>query len=134
MNKVKIKYIGKEVSIEHLETGNIINTSRPKEYGGAGTNFSSTDLLIAALGNCIITTIDSIVQREKGNLEDMSIYLDKELTLNPKELKSISMEINIPLQFEQKLEKKLEKAIESCPVYKCLSKGTIIKHNLNWQK
>lgn len=134
MDKVRVFYKDDKTIIKHMESDSTIFTSPPKEYGGPGDSFSSTDLLIAALGNCIITTIDNIIQREGGHKNHLSISLSKELTSSPKELRQIKMKLEIPLYYTEKLEKKLNVAINSCPVFKVLSKGTDIDTCFYWKE
>ena len=133
MDKVLVKYENDKSYIKHIESEKEIQTSTAVEYGGDGSSFSSTDLLIAALGNCTLTTIDKIISRESGDINEIRITLDKKLSDNPKEIKSISMNIYIPLLKNDKTEKKINRAIDTCPVHKCLAKGTKINISLEWK-
>lgn len=45
--------------IRHVFADAEIITDLPPEYGGNGRSFSSTDLVSAALGSCILTSIVS---------------------------------------------------------------------------
>ena len=67
-----------------------IITDLPPEYGGNGQSFSSTDLVSAALGSCILTPIDNIMEREGFDSKKIRISVIKALSDNSKMIKAIS--------------------------------------------
>ncbi len=116
-------------TIAHNKSGKTIVTDTPVEYGGEGKSFSSTDLLVASLANCIFTSIDKILEREGIAKEEIFIDAGKSLLQNLKRLESISLTIKTPLKLNETQTKKIMNAINICPVYKCLKDGTDIVIN-----
>ena len=57
-------YIGqKKVELHHEPSGSIIVTEAPRDNGGEGKSFSPTDLVGAAFGSCVMTTIAIVAER-----------------------------------------------------------------------
>ena len=136
MSKFSIQLHDKgRCQIRHELAGAEIITDLPPEYGGNGRSFSSTDLVSAALGSCILTSMDSILEREGYDPKKIKISVIKNLSENPKMINAISLEIF----YSEKLggvliEKlggvlieKLERAIATCPVKRSLNEQVEIK-------
>jgi putative redox protein len=113
--------------IRHELAGAEIITDLPPEYGGNGRSFSSTDLVSVALGSCILTSIDSILEREGYYSEKIKISVIKTLSENPKMINAISLEIFYPEKLGGVLIEKLERAIATCPVKRSLNEQVEIK-------
>ena len=106
--------------IRHLSAGTEIITDLPPEYGGLGRSFSSTDLVSAALGSCILSTIDTIFEREGYDPGRIEIIVVKSLAENPRRIKSITLEIFYPETLSDLFQKKLTRAMSTCPVKRSL--------------
>ena len=122
MNNIRIQFDNDLCSIEHLGSGATILTDTPKEYGGEGKSFSSTDLLSASLGACIITSIDKVLIREGIRKESIVIDVTKRLVSNPKRVELLTVMIQTPEILNDKQIKKALNTINLCPVYKCLKR------------
>ena len=117
--------------IRHERAGTEIITDLPPEYGGGGRSFSSTDLVSAALGSCILTTIDGIFEREGYDPKKIRISITKVLSENPKMIKAIGLEICYPENLGGVLLKKLKRAAQTCPVKRSLNEQIEIKIRFN---
>ena len=113
--------------IKHELSGAEILTDAPPEFGGGGRSFSSTDMVSAALGSCILTSIDKVVERAGHDPKKLTVTVKKTLSQKPKMIKEISVWISYPEKFEEKLLKKLERATEACPVKRSLNDKVNIK-------
>lgn len=118
--------------IRHVLADAEIITDLPPEYGGNGRSFSSTDLVSAALGSCILTSIDSIVEEEGYDPDKLEISVRKGLSENPKMISSISLDIFYPEELEPVLVQKIEQAIASCPVKRSLNECIDISYNFKF--
>lgn len=128
MSKFSIQLHDKgRCQIRHELAGVEIITDLPPEYGGNGRSFSSTDLVSAALGSCILTSIDSILEREGYDPKKIKISVIKTLSENPKMIKAISLEISYPEKLGGLLLKKLERAMATSPVKLSLNEQVDIK-------
>jgi len=102
--------------ITHKQSGVEIQTDSAPEYGGKGRSFSSTDLVAVALGSCVLTTIDKIIEREGYDPEKIVVHVTKTYTKNLEMIKDILLEIFYPEKFGKILLKKLERALSFCTV------------------
>ncbi len=128
MSKFSIQLRDKGRCIIKHETANAeIITDLPPKYGGIGRSFSSTDLVSVALGSCILTSIDNILEREDYDSKKIKMSVEKTLSENPKMIKAIRLEIFYPEKLSSVLLKKLERAIASCPVKRSLNEQIEIK-------
>ena len=128
MTELYVSLIGKgECSVKHDKSTTKIITGSPREYGGTGNEFSSTDLLSAALGTCIATTIEDVLDRNKIKYENIEIVVKKELSSRPKEIKRINVEILINEKVDLKILDIIRRSAKSCLVHKSL----IVKPEIN---
>ncbi len=122
MSKFSIRLREKgRCKITHELAEATIITDAPPEYGGGGRSFSSTDLVSAALGTCILTSIDNILEREGHDPKKVEISVTKTLSDNPGMIKTILLDIHYPEKLTEKLTTKLERAMATCPVKRSLN-------------
>ena len=107
-------------NITHSACGAEINTDSSPEFGGKGRAFSATDLVVAAVGACIMTSIDKVAERGGLDPQQLEITLDKSLATQPKWIEAIEMVIRHPAGFDPGLLIKLERAARSCAVKRSL--------------
>lgn len=106
--------------VEHLNSGAALATDTPQEYGGKGRSFSSTDLLAAALGSCVATSIDQIATRHGLSLDQLRVKVEKELSQEPKRVSSLRVVIEIDAELDKDLRTRIERAANGCPVKRSL--------------
>ena len=134
MSKFTIKLVEKgRCHIQHELAKAEILTDRPPEYGGKGRSFSSTDLVSAALGTCVMTSIDSIIGDEGLDISSLKITVEKKL--NPKTIEAIELEIYYPQKLNDKTIKILKEAVYTSPVKLSLSEGISVNISFSndWQ-
>lgn len=107
--------------IRHAKAGAEIVTDLPPEYGGRGRSFSSTDLVSAALGSCILSTIDTLFEREGHDPKQIKMRVTKTLSEKPKMIGTIDLEISYPEQLSALFLKKVKRAMNLCPVKRSLN-------------
>ncbi len=117
--------------ITHQESGNELQTDLAPEYGGKGRSFSSTDLVAVALGSCVLTTIDKIIEREGFDPKNIEVNVAKAYTKNKDMIKEIRLDISYPEKFSDLLLKKLERALSYCPVKRSLNESVEIITTFN---
>lgn len=118
---------------KHLKSGNVILTDAPTDNEGKGEAFSPTDLASTSLASCILT-IMGISARNKGiDIEGAHAEVHKEMDSNPRRIKTITINIQMPNRSYSDNEKKvLEAAAHHCPVGLSLHDNTEEKITINW--
>ena len=106
--------------VQHGDSGAELKTNTAKEYGGEGLHFSSTDLLGAALGTCIGSSIEPVAERNSVNIDNIHISVKKELETKPKRVAHLHVLIRITEPVDEFIQKKIRRAADSCVVHKSL--------------
>ncbi len=123
MVSIHITYDGnKACSLTHDDSGSTIRTTAPKDIGGEGTTFSPTDLVAAALGSCVLTTIGMFAERNEIDLTGCGIHVTKEMTTEaPRRIARLAATVTLPADgVPEGFRERLEKIAHTCPVAKSL--------------
>ena len=93
MSKIKIKYLG-DLRTEsfHLDSESIIVTDAPKDNQGLGRKFSPTDLVVSALGSCLLTIMGIVSKRHKIDMNESYAYVKKTMSESPRKISESSFE------------------------------------------
>ena len=115
-------YLGElHCELTHGPSGNKIQTDAPKDNMGRGEAFSPTDLVGAALGSCILTTMAIVATRDKVELKGSSFKVQKEMaTSTPRRIASLNAQFKLPKSIPEDYKKKLENVAHTCPVHRSL--------------
>ncbi|MFN0128462.1 MAG: OsmC family protein [Verrucomicrobiales bacterium] len=105
----------------HQPSGAVIATDAPVDNQGRGEAFSPTDMVAAALGTCMLTTM-AIVARRKGiDLPGASVEVEKHMTTEgPRRIARLVTRIAIDLPPTHPERPVLEAAAHACPVHRSL--------------
>jgi putative redox protein len=106
--------------VEHVGSGTLVATDLPPEYGGDGESFSATDLLAAALGACIATSLDRVAHRAGIPPEALRIEVDKELAVAPKRVARLAVRVVVARPLDEPTRAKLLRAAHTCPGHRSL--------------
>jgi putative redox protein len=117
--RVTLPRIG-ECRVEHVGSGSVVTTDLPPEFGGEGKSFSATDLLAAALGVCIATSIDRVAERGGIPPDALRVEVQKELSTAPKRVARLTVRIFAARPVDEVLREKLLRAAHTCPVHRSL--------------
>ncbi len=116
------KYVGgKKVELMHEPSGSILVTEAPRDNGGEGKSFSPTDLVAAALGSCILTTIALVAERGGLKIDGMHMQVVKNMRPEPRRIGPLPVSIHLPKSLINHERQKLERAAFACPVHHSLS-------------
>lgn len=134
MVKATINYQGNLVcDVEHGPSGSKILTDAPVDNTGKGSYFSPTDLIAAALGSCIATTIAILAKRKGWEVEGMRLEVEKIMSDDsPRRIRSLPVVVWMPKRLATEQQSMVEKAAMTCPVHKSLHpdiESTIV---FNW--
>ena len=115
------KYLGtKKVQLVHEPSGEVLITEAPKDNGGEGKSLSPTDLVAAAYGSCVMTTIAIVAERSGLSVEGMHMRVEKHMQSEPRRIGNIPLTVNMPKALSEQDRQKLERAGLACPVHKSL--------------
>ena len=120
--EIKGQYKGDlRVELTHGPSQSVIETDAPKDNQGKGENFSPTDLVVAALGSCMMTIMGIVAKRDGIKLEGTHFRAEKHMIENPRRIGKIILEIHMPFDLTDEQKKKLERAAHTCPVHQSLN-------------
>ena len=110
------------VKLTHGPSGTVIETDAPKDNEGKGERFSPTDMVVGALGSCMMTIMGIVAKRDGINLNGVLFKAQKYMHQSPRRIGKIVLEIYMPKGLTEEQKQKLEKFAYSCPVHQSLSK------------
>jgi len=121
MSSLTVRLLGPgECEVVHEQSLARLRTDAPPEFGGRGRSFSATDLLAAALGACVATSIDGVAIRHGVPLSEIEIRVDKELGVSPKRVSRLTVTIFVPAPTPSDVIGRLHHAAASCVVHRSL--------------
>lgn len=123
MVKMQVTYQGrKHCELLHAPSGSIIETDAPTDNGGRGERFSPTDLLGAALGSCILTTMAIFAEKEGRsiNLEGATAEVTKEMNPSPRRVGALHVRLRLPRGIAEADRPLLQTVADACPVSRSL--------------
>jgi len=122
MVKMNIEYTGGlHCQLEHEPSRSQIETDAPKDNHGRGERFSPTDLVGAALGSCILTTMAIVAERDGHSLAGARAEVVKEMAAKPiRRIGALPVKITLPSSIPVEYRAKIERVAHECPVHKSL--------------
>lgn len=106
----------------HGPSGKMLTTDAPKDNQGKGESFSPTDLVAAALGSCIITTMGIVAKRHQIDLKGTKVTVVKEMTVEgERKIRKLEATVFLPDSLKAEERVLLERTALTCPVHKGLS-------------
>lgn len=111
---------GLRVELQHGPSGTELRTAAPVDNQGDGSSFSPTDLLAAALGSCMMTTMAIVAEREGIPFSGAEFSLEKHMRSEPRRVGSVSVRIRMPEELTPEQRERLERMARSCPVDRSL--------------
>jgi len=118
MPTIHSKYLGQlRVEATHVNSQVKLVTDAPLDNNGLGRSFSPTDLVCAALGNCMITLMGMVAERENIDLTSVTFETTKIMASHPRKISEIHIDFNMKkVILTEPQQKKLENAAKTCPV------------------
>ena len=121
MSKVICKYVGDfRCEATLAANGARICTDAPADSKGKGEYFAPTDLVAAALGNCMLTMMGYAADRAGVSLANVVVEVEKELSSPPGRIVRLKATIHMPRGLSPDQRARLEKNARMCPVHHSL--------------
>lgn len=111
---------GLKTELTHGPSGSTIATAAPVDNAGDGSSFSPTDLVAAALGSCMITTMGIFAAREGIPFAGARFVLEKHMRSGPRRIDRIPVRVTMPAGLTDEQRRRLEEVALGCPVYQTL--------------
>ena len=118
----------------HLQSGTIIETDAPTDNQGKGERFSPTDLVVAALGTCMVTTMAIKARTINVVLDGTRLEVTKIMASEPRRISKIIVHMFFPagLDLDAKQKDLLERTARTCPVERTLHPDVELDMQFNW--
>lgn len=118
--KVEGEYVGgTRVRLRH-EAGEEVVTVAPRDNRGDGSRFSPTDLVLAAAGSCILTTMSFVAENNGIDLRGARFRGEKIMQNSPRRVAELRLLFSLPGTLSESERKKLETTAATCPVLRSL--------------
>lgn len=136
MYQMTAAYMGElRTSGTHIKSGKTIVTDAPTDNNGKGDAYSPTDLVCAALCNCMITIMGIVSEREHIPLKGIAATIEKTMTTEPpRKIAKIKIDFTHPNPelLSPKQAEVLKRAAHTCPVALCLHPDIIQDVSFNF--
>ena len=119
-------------SVEHIQSGTIIETDAPTDNKGKGERFSPTDLLCVSLGTCMLTTMAIKAAEMQVELNGSKASITKHMLSDPRRVGKIEVSVTLPATGTERDRKILEKVGDNCPVIKSIHPDIKLQINYDW--
>lgn len=136
MAEIRINYDGgMKCSALHAPSGKTLETEPGADNHGKGGSFSPTDLLAAALGTSMETSI-ALVGAPKGiDLSGLRIVVQKSISEDlPRRVEKLEVEVYLPVGEDHPEKKILQSAALSCPVRHSLHSEIAVSVKWFWRQ
>jgi uncharacterized OsmC-like protein len=112
---------GYKMELEHEPSGTRLTTSAPKDNHGDGSSFSPTDLVAAAIGSCMVTTMGLVAARHGIELGGTHFRVEKHMTQEgPRRIAALPVTIHAPAAWTAEQRQLMERTAHTCPVHRSL--------------
>jgi putative redox protein len=113
---------------EHLQSGSSIETDAPLDNQGKAERFSPTDLVVTALGSCMMTIMGIKARDLAVDLRGLKIDITKHMAAEPRRISGIDVTLRFPggLTLEDKQRTILERAALTCPVFQSIHPAIVV--------
>jgi uncharacterized OsmC-like protein len=111
----------KHCELIHGPSQNRIHTDAPKDNNGRGEAFSPTDLVGAALGSCIVTTMAIYAEKNNIDMRGTNFEVTKKMQVSPRKIAELTVVVTMPATLTTDQRKTLEEIAHTCPVTKSLN-------------
>lgn len=134
MVRIDFDYSGQlRCEARHAPSGAAISTDAPLDNQGRGEAFSPTDLVAAALGSCMLTTIGIKAERKGWDITGASASVEKHMVSEPKRrIGKLDVVLRLPAALDDRARTTLERVALSCPVHASLAPEVEIPVRFEW--
>ena len=119
--------------VMHEPSAAQLQTDAPVDNQGRGENFSPTDLVGAALGSCILTTMAIVARGLQIELSGATATVEKEMATAPtRRIARLATHVTVPCEVEAPHRERLEAVAHRCPVHHSLNPDIDLPITFSW--
>ena len=119
----------------HIQSGTQIETDAPTDNQGKGERFSPTDLVVVALGTCMVTTMGIKAQSKDLALDGTRVEVTKVMVPDPRRIGKIIANVYFPAGITDNPHHRdlLERTARTCPVERSLHPDIDLQMQFIWE-
>ena len=119
----------------HIQSGTQIETDAPTDNQGKGERFSPTDLVVVALGTCMVTTMGIKARSMNLALDGTRVEVTKIMVPDPRRIGKIIATVNFPAGITDNPQHRdlLERTARTCPVERSLHPDIELNMQFIWE-
>lgn len=119
----------------HIQSGSLIETDAPTDNQGKGERFSPTDLVVVALGTCMVTTMGIKARSMDIALDNTRVEVTKIMVSDPRRIGKIIAKVFFPagITDDARTRELLERTARTCPVERSLHPDIELDMQFIWQ-
>jgi len=119
----------------HVQSGTLIETDAPTDNQGKGERFSPTDLVVVALGTCMVTTMGIKARSMDIVLDNTRVEVTKIMVSDPRRIGKIIAKVFFPagITDDARTREILERTARTCPVERSLHPDIELDMQFIWQ-
>ncbi|MEI8110805.1 MAG: OsmC family protein [Chitinophagia bacterium] len=119
----------------HIQSGTLIETDAPTDNQGKGERFSPTDLVVVALGTCMVTTMGIKARSMNIALDNTRVEVTKIMVSDPRRIGKIIAKVFFPagITDDARTRELLERTARTCPVERSLHPDIELDLQFIWQ-
>jgi putative redox protein len=135
MVAIEVEYQGElHCQAIHGPSKSTLSTDAPKDNHGRGESFVPTDLVAAALGSCMLSTMGILARTLGIDMAGAKASVEKEMTsAPPRMIRRLTVVLSMPKGISLENQQKLERAAASCAVHKSLHHDIEIRITFFWE-
>ena len=119
----------------HIQSGTLIETDAPTDNQGKGERFSPTDLVVVALGTCMVTTMGIKARSMNIALDNTRVEVTKIMVSDPGRIGKIIAKVffSAGITDDARTRELLERTARTCPVERSLHPDIELDLQFIWQ-
>ncbi|NDA63603.1 MAG: OsmC family peroxiredoxin [Chitinophagia bacterium] len=119
----------------HIQSGTLIETDAPTDNQGKGERFSPTDLVVVALGTCMVTTMGIKARSMNIALDNTRVEVTKIMVSDPRRIGKIIAKVffSAGITDDARTRELLERTARTCPVERSLHPDIELDLQFIWQ-
>jgi putative redox protein len=135
---IYVRYEGElHCAARHGPSSSELTTDAPVDNHGRGAAFSPTDLVAAALGTCMLTTMGIRARKEGWDITGIDMHVKKQMSAElPRRIVRLTVSATVPAGISAKLDGTAREALEhtahTCPVRISLHDQIDVPITFNW--